>query len=193
MVKMLQNDLYKISRGKLKCEKMSHFDEENWKERGKPEQWARKLRWSASSGFALFATENTRSTPKMRFLVKSLTKQLSKGNKCFTWGRLDHNGGGKMSVEKVLKQNNWIILPRLLILGGQSLWARMEGLCSRGTRGINSGEATHSDLLQSWFYYVAYCYSIQYTYLVIKLKNVRSGTCLDYPKNTVYSLPGVCL
>ena len=29
MVKMLQNDLYKISRGKLKCEKMSHFDEEN--------------------------------------------------------------------------------------------------------------------------------------------------------------------
>ena len=139
------------------------------------------------------SSKNTRSTPKMRFLVKSLTKQLSKGDKCFTWGRLDHNGGGKMSVEKVLKQNNWIILPRLLNLGGQSLWARMEGLCSRGTRGINSGEATHSDLLQSWFYYVAYCYSIQYTYLVIKLKNVRSGTCLDYPKNTVYSLPGVCL
>ena len=53
-----------------------------------------------------------------------------------------------MSVEKVLKQNNWIIY-RLLNLGGQSLWARMEGLCSRGTRGINSGEATHSDLLQS--------------------------------------------
>ena len=86
---------------------------------------------------------------KEAILVKSLTKQLSKGNKCFTWGRLDHNGGGKMSVEKVLKQNNWIILPRLLNPGGQSLWARMEGLCSRGTRGINSGEATHSDLLQS--------------------------------------------
>ena len=56
MVKMLQNNLYKISTGKFKCEKMSHFEEENWKEREKSDQWARKLRWSASSGFVLFST-----------------------------------------------------------------------------------------------------------------------------------------
>ena len=167
MVKMLQNDLYKISRGKLKCEKMSHFDEENWKERGKPEQWARKLRWSASSGFVLFSTVPPQKIhdqlQRCDFWWKAWQSNFQRGTNA-----LHGEGSITMEAAECLSKR---CSSRIIGLFCQDFSIQGDRACGRGWRGcVHEGPEASTQVRRRILIFCKVNFTMLYTVMVYRKK-----------------------